>query len=102
VILDSARGGEYSIAEPYPILDSKVAAWLLETAVTAAPDGVRDFESLVNGPCLFPFKIGRTTPEQLAASGRLEVSRQGLEATILRVRKTATPGRQGPNAATKI
>jgi hypothetical protein len=67
----------------------KLAAWLLESAVVSAPDGVSDFRSLLNGPCLFPFQIGRIVPEQLAESGRLEVVRHSLEETVVRVRKAA-------------
>jgi len=87
VIIDAERKGEYAPATQFPVMDPKVAAWLLETAVSSAPDGVSDFGSLVNGPCLFPFQIGRMASEQLAASGRLEVVRHGLEETIVRVRK---------------
>jgi len=90
VIVDSARKGEYSPAPPSPVLDSKLAAWLLASAVLATPAGVADFRSLVNGPCLFPFQIGRLVPEQLAESGRLEVVRHSLEETVIRVRKAAS------------
>ncbi len=87
VIVDAARKGEYSPAPPFLVVDSKVAVWLLESAVVSAPDGVSDFRNLVNGPCLFPFRLGRLVPEQLAESGRLEVVRHSLEETIVRVRK---------------
>jgi hypothetical protein len=86
VIVDSARKGEYSPSTTVPVVDSRLAAWLLESAVVSTPDGVTDFHSLVNGPCLFPFQIGRMAPERLAESGRLEVVRHGLEETIVRVR----------------
>ncbi len=89
VIADSGRSGEYSLAPPFPVVDSKLVAWLLESAVLSAPDGVSDFRSLVNGPGLFPFQIDRIVPEQLAASGRLEVVRHSLEETVVRVRKSA-------------
>lgn len=94
VIVDDARKGEYSPSTVSPVTDPKVATWLLETAVTSAPDGVTDFRSLVNGPCLFPFQIDRIAPEQLAASGRLEVVRHGLEETIVRVRKPPKADRE--------
>lgn len=87
MIVDSARKGEYSPSTLFPVANPKVATWLLETAVISAPEGVSDFKGLVNGPCLFPFQIGRIAPELLAASGRLEVVRHGLEETIVRVRK---------------
>jgi len=93
VIVDSARKGEYSPSTSFPVTDPKVATWLLEAAVTSAPDGVTDFHGLVNGPCLFPFQIGRMAPEHLAASGRLEVVRHGLEETIVRVRRPLNGGR---------
>lgn len=90
VIVDSARNGEYSPARPFPVGDLKLVAWLLESSVASAPDGVSDFRSLLNGSCLFPFQIGRIVPEQLAESGRLEVVRHSLEETVVRVRKMAT------------
>ena len=89
VIVDSAKKGEYSPSRPFPVMDSKWAVWLLESTVVSAPDGVSDFRSLVNAPCLFPFQIGRIVPEQLAESGRLEVVRHSLEETVVRVRKAA-------------
>ena len=94
VIVDSARKGEYSPAPLLPVVGSKLCAWLLEAAVVAVPDGVSDFRSLVNGPCLFPFQIERIAPEQLAESGRLEVVRHGLEETIVRVRKPVAGAKQ--------
>lgn len=89
VIADSAQKGEYSPALPYPVVDSKLAIWLLESAIVSAPDGISDFRSLVNGPSLFPFQISRLIPEQLAESGRLEVVRHNLEETVIRVRRPA-------------
>jgi hypothetical protein len=94
VIVDSGRKGEYSPSASYPVTNPKVASWLLETAVISAPDGVTDFQSLVNGPCLFPFQLGRIGADQLAASGRLEVVRHGLEQTIVRVRKPLKTDRE--------
>ena len=40
VIVDSARKGEYSPCDSFPGDGPKVATWLLEAAVTSAPDGV--------------------------------------------------------------
>jgi len=87
VIVDSARNGDYTPATPFPVADSELAAWLLESAVVSTPDGVTDFRSLVNAPCLFPFQIGRLVPAQLVESGRLEVVRHSLEEALVRVRK---------------
>jgi len=71
----------------------KVATWLLEAAVTSAPDGVTGLPRPGKWPMLFPFQIGRMAPEHLAASGRLEVVRHGLEETIVRVRRPLNGGR---------
>ena len=89
VITDSARNGDYSPAPPFPVVDSRLGVWLLECAVRSAPDSVSDFRSLVNAPGLFPFQISRIVPEQLAASGHLEVVRHSLEETVVRARKSA-------------
>lgn len=69
------------------MVDLKLVAWLLESAVVSTPDGVTDFSSLLNGPGLFPFQLVRIAPEGLAESGRLEVVRQSLEETIVSIRK---------------
>jgi hypothetical protein len=87
VIVDSGQNGDYLPAPPFPVADSKLAVWLLEAAVVAAEGGVSDFRTLVNAPSLFPFQIGRVSPEKLAESGRMEVARHGLEESIVRIRK---------------
>jgi DNA-binding transcriptional ArsR family regulator len=87
VIVDSPRNGEYHPAPPLPVVDSKVTVWLMETTVVSDPDGVSDFRGLINAPCLFPFQLNRLVPEQLAASGRLEVVRHNLEEALVRLRK---------------
>jgi hypothetical protein len=86
VIVDSGRGGEYRPATPNATTDPKMAAWLLEAAVLSAPEGVADFNALVNAPCLFPFQIARISTGQLAASGRLDVVRHSLEETLVRTK----------------
>jgi hypothetical protein len=97
VIVDSARKGEYSPAIPLQIADPKLSVWLLEAAIVSTPEGVTDFRSLVNGPCMFPFQFDRAVPEQLAESGRLEVVRHGLEETVVRVRKPTAGSNTGTN-----
>jgi hypothetical protein len=86
VVIESSQSGVYSPATPVPVVESKVAVWLLESSVVSLPAGVSDFRSLVNGPSLFPFQLDRLFPEQLAESGRLEIVRHGLEETVIRVR----------------
>lgn len=87
VIVESGRSGEYSPAALFPVVDSKLALWLMESAVVSTSEGVTDFRSLVNALCLFPFKIDRIVPVQLTESGRLEVVRHSLEEALVRVRK---------------
>lgn len=86
VILDCETGGEYRPVTAEAITDPRMAAWLLEAAVLSAPDGVADFNALLNAPCLFPFQIARISTGQLAASGRLDVVRHSLEDTLVRTR----------------
>lgn len=85
VVADSARKGDYQAAAPFSVNDTRLSAWLLETAVVATPDGTTDFQNLVNSPSLFPFQIGRLAPAQLAKPGRLEIVRHGMEETLVRV-----------------
>jgi hypothetical protein len=89
VIVESSESGVYSPAPPIPLMEPKLAVWLLESSVVSLPDGISDFRSLVNGPSLFPFQLDRLFPEQLAESGRLEIIRHGLEETVIRVRRPA-------------
>ncbi|MGA7410083.1 MAG: hypothetical protein WBW33_06330 [Bryobacteraceae bacterium] len=86
VIDDSQDQGEYSPSAPIHIADPKRAAWLFEAAVLSVAENSVDFNSLVNGPSLFPFRIDRVFPEQLAESGRLHVMRHGLDNTLVRIR----------------
>jgi hypothetical protein len=94
VIDDSGRTGEYFPKPAVRVGDTKVAKWLLEAAVLSASESSVDFNSLVNGPSLFPFQIARVFPEQLMESGRLDVFRHGLESTLVRVRPAAKPLRE--------
>jgi hypothetical protein len=86
VISDLERKGEYSPIPALNIADTRMATWLLETAVLSAPESSIDFSGLVSGPSLFPFHLGRVFPEQLMESGRLEVVRHGLESAVVRLR----------------
>jgi hypothetical protein len=96
VILEGETGGEYRPVMAKAITDPKMAAWLLEATVLSAPEGVADFNALLNAPCLFPFQIARISTGQLAASGRLEAVRHSLEDTLIRVKKGASPSAKPP------
>jgi hypothetical protein len=86
VIDDSRKKSEYSPVPAVPITDPRVAVWLLEAALLSMPDASVDFNSLINGPSLFPFQIGRIHPEQLTKSGRLDVVRHSLDGVLIRVK----------------
>jgi hypothetical protein len=86
VIDDSCKKGEYSPAPAIQITHLKTAVWLLETAVLSMPGASVDFASLVKGPSLFPFRIDGIYPEQLMASGRLDVIRHSLEDVLVRAK----------------
>ena len=101
VITDSDRKGEYAPVPPFNV-SNRVAIWLLEAAVLAASEASVDYDSLVNGPSLFPFQIGRVFPEQLMESGRLDVVRHGLENTLVRVRRPAQPLLKSSNTGVSI
>jgi hypothetical protein len=88
VIDDSRKKGEYSPAPVIQITDLKAAIWLIEAAVLSMPGTSVDFATLVKGPSLFPFQIGRIYPEQLVESGRLDVVRHGLEDVLVSVRSS--------------
>jgi hypothetical protein len=86
VINDLTTKGEYSPVQTIPIADLDVAAWLFETAVVSRGLDASDFQTLVNGPCFFPFDIRKIAPEQIARSGRVEVLRHGMEEALLQLR----------------
>jgi len=86
VVMDSGRTGEFCPAAPFAIIETNLAAWLFETAMVSSGVGILDFESLVKGPCLFPFQIGHVGPRQLANAGRLEVLPTGGRDTMVRLR----------------
>ncbi len=103
VIVDAdARKSDYAPAASIPLTDSKLAVWLMESAVISAPNAASDFRSLVNAPCLFPFQPGRLLPEQLSESGRLEIIRHSLEDTLIRLRAPASnPAGKNPRSEAK-
>jgi hypothetical protein len=94
VINDSAKKGEYCPTQPVPVVDLDVAAWFLETAAVSRDGSASDFQTLVDGPCLFPFRIDKVSPERLAKSGRLEVLRHGMEETLVQLRPTRNYARR--------
>jgi hypothetical protein len=94
VIDDSRKKGEYSPAPAIQITDLKTAVWLLEAAVLSMPGASVDFASLIKGPSLFPFRIDGIYPEQLMASGRLDVIRHSLEDVLVRAKPAIPANRQ--------
>ena len=79
-------GKEKLMALGIQIMDVKSAAWLSETTVLSMPGASVDFQALVSSSSLFPFAIQRMLPEQLAESGRLDVTRHGLSDVLVRAR----------------
>jgi hypothetical protein len=98
VIDDSRTKGEYSPVRAIEITDTKTVIWLLEAAVLFTPNASADFDSLVKGPSLFPFHLGRIYPEQLTESGRLDVVRHGLQDVLVRMGSPATDSRTSPRS----
>ncbi len=86
VIVDGETGGEYRPVPAEAVTDPKMAAWLLEATVLSTSEGAADFNSLSNTPSLFPFHLAKVSAGELAASGRLDVIRHGLEDTLVRVK----------------
>jgi len=74
VIVDSARNGEYSPAFRYKSQTQVCPYGFWKLRLFQRRKELPTFESLVNGPCMFPFQFDRVVPEQLAESGRWKLS----------------------------
>lgn len=68
------QGREYTVEEP------KLIAWMAEASLRARSNGSAPIGGLLDSPSIFPFRLVRTTAEQLASlSPRLDVLRHGLD-----------------------
>lgn len=83
VIKDTPEKGVYCPVSPYPIADSHVSLWLIETSLRASGASSCPLNSIVQTPALFPFNVKLAILGKLSSNSRLEVSRQGLDSNIV-------------------
>lgn len=67
----------YGGAEKKPIRQTELKLWFLEVLLRAAERSAIELKQLEHEPCLFPFELDITESE--ARSGRLQITRQGLD-----------------------
>jgi hypothetical protein len=70
----------YGSAEKKPIRQTELKLWFLEVLLRAAERSAIELKQLEHEPCLFPFALDITESE--ARSGRLQITRQGLDTVM--------------------
>lgn len=78
-------GSEFSRKRAPGRLSAEHAAVLLEATVFASPDQTTSMQALASSPLLFPFDVGAGL-DQVRASGRFSVHREGMDLEIVSVR----------------
>ncbi len=80
---DSDDKGVYRASGPQPIEDPELSSWLVEAAIRGNGAASSPLATLVQSPALFPFTLVLPPMTTLEATGRLEVSRQGLDHDVV-------------------
>lgn len=89
VLRDSGTKGVYQPEAPLTIADPHLTAWLVEAAFRSSGDTVAPLKDVLNSASLFPFQVKPVTAANIvAASGRLDVCRHGLDDDLLILRAT--------------
>lgn len=86
VLQESTVNGVYQVAPARPVSDKKVAAWLVEAALTASGARAAPIKLCIQSPALFPFSISPPDAFELNGGGRLEVLRQGVDEGVVTLR----------------
>jgi hypothetical protein len=88
VLQETGKKGIYTVGNKLNIYDSRLIAWLIETALQARAKGSAPLKDFLDSPIFFPFQIKSITGEILiAASQRLEIVRHGLDQDLILLKK---------------
>ncbi|RJQ83742.1 MAG: hypothetical protein C4519_06330 [Desulfobacteraceae bacterium] len=87
VLRETGAKGVYNQGLSLSIEDPSIASWLIEASLRARSNGCAPLKELVESTGLFPFRIKHLAAESLlAASGRLELLRHGLDDELVMLR----------------
>lgn len=87
VLKDSAIKGSYEKMTPMPITNYGLAAFMLESALNAMPEGKAALGLLLNNPGFFPFRLPVLSGDFIAQqTSRIEVVRYGLDDELLKLK----------------
>lgn len=85
VLADTETAGVYAASSPRTLSES-LSAWMLEAAIISKRTNAGQIQAVVGSPALFPFALDVPSIKAVEASGRLEVSRQGLDQDMVMLR----------------
>jgi len=90
VLQETATKGTYTSGLAHAIDDTRLIAWLTETALHARANGSVPLKDLMNSPAFFPFRIKPVSAESLVKdSSRLDILRHGLDDDLVMLRKAS-------------
>lgn len=80
VLRETDDKGIYAQGREYTVEELKLIAWMAEASLCARSNGSAPIRDLLDSPSIFPFRLVRTSAEQLASvSPRLDILRHGLD-----------------------
>ncbi len=88
VLKDMQKQGAYAPGKTCAIENQELIAWMAEAHLQAHPRGSLPPRATLDSTSLFPFRLRQISAEQLiAANGRLEAMRHGLDQDLIMLRK---------------
>lgn len=86
VLQETKTKGVYQSASARPVMDRKLAVWLIEAILRASESTAVPLKAIVQSPALFPFVVGPLSIGDLEEHDRLEWFRQGLDEEMVMLR----------------
>ena len=86
VLKETQEKGIYQATPSIPIIDTKLAAWLIEASLIASGSASGTLRAITQNPALFPFTTELINIRRLETHGRLELLRQGLDEDVIMLR----------------
>lgn len=88
VLRQAGDMGLYNACPSLAINESRLIAWLVEASLHARSNGAAPLKDVIGSPSLFPFRLKRIAPDQLATtSSRLDFLRQDLDSELVMIRR---------------
>jgi hypothetical protein len=87
IVLDTGQKGVYRQLAARPVIDKKLAAWLIEAVLISGNFKQILISAIAQNPSLFPFDLGMITPRDVGLNSRLELFRQGTEEDVIMLKE---------------